>query len=149
TAYQDSTPLVALIGQVEKKFKDREAFQEVEFSSYFSHLCKWAVEIDDAKRIAELLHRAFHVDRSGRPGPVVVSLPEDMQDEMDGDDNYASSKVNTSLTNSEFLKETIEALKQTEKPVIIAGGGVILSNTKQNLIKLSEVLQLPVATAFR
>src|SRR5699024_1815131 len=149
TAFQDSTPIVALIGQVEKKFKDREAFQEVEFSSYFSHLCKWAVEIDDAKRIPELLHRAFHVARSGRPGPVVVSLPEDMQDEMVEDNNYAPIKVKPNRPNSESVKETIEALKQAEKPVIIAGGGVILSKATQNLIKLSEVLQIPVATAFR
>jgi len=149
TAYQDSTPLVALIGQVEKKFKDREAFQEVEFSSYFSHLCKWSVEIDDAKRIPELLHRAFHVARSGRPGPVVVSLPEDMQDEMVEDNNYDSIKVNPIRPNRESIKEINEALKQAEKPVIIAGGGVILSKATENLIKFSEAMQIPVATAFR
>src|SRR5690625_3431649 len=78
TAMQDSTPVVALIGQVERPFKGKEAFQEIDFAAYFSHLCKWAVEIDDAERIPEILHRAFYIARSGRPGPVVVSLPHDM-----------------------------------------------------------------------
>src|SRR5690625_6331562 len=73
TAMQDSTPVVALIGQVERPFKGKEAFQEIDFAAYFSHLCKWAVEIDDAERIPEILHRAFYIARSGRPGPVVVS----------------------------------------------------------------------------
>lgn len=149
TAFQDSTPIVALIGQVEKKFKDREAFQEVEFSSYFSHLCKWAVEINDAKRIPELLHRAFHVARSGRPGPVVVSLPEDMQDEIVSENNYAPIKVNPPRPNKESVKEIITEVKQAKQPVIIAGGGIILSKATSNLVQLSETLKIPVATAFR
>src|SRR5699024_6537108 len=149
TAFQDSTPIVALIGQVEKKFKDREAFQEVEFSSYFSHLCKWAVEINDAKRIPELLHRAFHVARSGRPGPVVVSLPEDMQDAIVSENNYAPIKVNPPRPNKESVKEIITEVKQAKQPVIIAGGGIILSKATSNLVQLSETLKIPVATAFR
>src|SRR5699024_6775925 len=149
TAFQDSTPIVALIGQVEKKFKDREAFQEVEFSSYFSHLCKWAVEISDAKRIPELLHRAFHVARSGRPGPVVVSLPEDMQDEIVLDNHYAPIRVNSNRPNKDSIKQVIKELNQAEHPVIIAGGGVILSEATSNLIQLSEKLNIPVSTAFR
>jgi len=149
TAFQDSTPVVALIGQVEKKFKDREAFQEVKFSSFFSHLCKWAVEINDAKRIPELLHRAFHVARSGRPGPVVVSLPEDMQDEIVSDSIYGPIRVEPNRPNKNSVKRVAEELKQAKRPVIIAGGGVILSKATPNLIRLSEKLNIPVSTAFR
>src|SRR5699024_3232364 len=82
TAMQDSTPVVALIGQVERPFIGKEAFQEVDFEAYFSHLCKWSVEIDDVERIPEILHRAFYEARSGRPGPVVVSLPHDMLEDI-------------------------------------------------------------------
>src|SRR5690625_1310959 len=82
TAMQDSTPVVALIGQVERPFKGKEAFQEIDFAAYFSHLCKCAVEIDVAVRLPEILHRAFYEARSGRPGPVVVSLPHDMLEDV-------------------------------------------------------------------
>src|SRR5699024_9882421 len=149
TAFQDSTPIVALIGQVEKKFKDREAFQEVEFSSYFSHLCKWSVEISDANRIPELLHRAFHVARSGRPGPVVVSLPEDMQDEIVKNNQYAPIEVEPPRPNKNSVYKVSKELKQEKHPVIIAGGGIILSDATSNLIQLSENLNIPVVTAFR
>src|SRR5690625_3898894 len=74
TAMQDSTPLVALIGQVERPFIGREAFQEVDFQAYFSHLCKWAVEIDDVNRIPEILHRDFFIAMSCCSGAVFVSL---------------------------------------------------------------------------
>ena len=149
TAFQDSTPIVALIGQVEKKFKDREAFQEVEFSSYFSHLCKWSVEISDANRIPELLHRAFHVARSGRPGPVVVSLPEDMQDEIVKNNQYAPIEVEPPRPNKNSVYKVSKELEQAKHPVIIAGGGIILSDATSNLIQLSENLNIPVVTAFR
>src|SRR5699024_302134 len=149
TALQDTTPIVALIGQVEKKCKDREAVQEVEFSSYFSHLCKWSVEISDANRIPELLHRAFHVARSGRPGPVVVSLPEDMQDEIVKNNQYAPIEVEPPRPNKNSVYKVSKELEQAKHPVIIAGGGIILSDATSNLIQLSENLNIPVVTAFR
>lgn len=152
TAQQDSTPVVALLGQVERHFKDREAFQEVNFASYFKELCKWSVEIDDASRIPEILHRAFHVARSGRPGPVVVSLPEDMQDDIVEEiqhEFYNSIRVNKPRPEKELVKLAAEEISKAKKPIIIAGGGVILSKATENLIKLSEALHVPVATAFR
>src|SRR5699024_7467623 len=152
TAQQDSTPIVALLGQVERTFKEREAFQEVDFASYFKHLCKWAVEIDDANRIPEILHRAFHVARSGRPGPVVVSLPEDMQDDIVEDirhEIYKPIRVNRPRTENELIVQAAEEINKAKKPIIIAGGGVILSKATDNLIELYERLHIPVATAFR
>jgi acetolactate synthase-1/2/3 large subunit len=149
TAQQDSTPLVALIGQVERPFKNREAFQEVDFVSFFKDLCKWTVEIDDANRIPEILHRAFHVARSGRPGPVLVSLPEDMQDDLVTRDTHGPIKVTTIRPDIDAVQEAAKELKNAEKPVVIAGGGVILSEATQELVALAEALQIPVATAFR
>src|SRR5699024_7909319 len=105
TAQQDSTPLVALIDQVERSFKDREAFQEIDFNSFFNDICKWTVEIDDANRIPEILHRAFHVARSGRPGPVLVSLPEDMQDDIVNNDTHGPIKVTKPRADSETVQE--------------------------------------------
>jgi acetolactate synthase-1/2/3 large subunit len=149
TAMQDSTPLVALIGQVERPFRDREAFQEVNFVSYFSNLCKWSVEIDDANRIPEILHRAFHVARSGRPGPVVVSLPEDMQDDIVTSYTHGPIQIGSVRPNSDSVEQAATKLRKAEKPIIIAGGGVTLSNATPQLIELAEKLQIPVATAFR
>jgi len=149
TAQQDSTPLVALIGQVERPFRDREAFQEVDFVSFFRDLCKWTVEIDDANRIPEILHRAFHVARSGRPGPVLVSLPEDMQDDIVTRDTHGPIKETTVRPDAEAVQEVAQEIKKAKKPVIIAGGGVILSEATEELVSLAEAMQIPVATAFR
>src|SRR5690625_84314 len=153
TAQQDSTPMVAMLGQVERHFMGREAFQEVDFASYFKDLCKWSVEIDDANRIPEILHRAFHVARSGRPGPVVVSLPEDMQDDIvDGRQHELFGPIQAGRPRPEnaLVKEAAEKLCQAKKPIIIAGGGVNLSKgATENLVKVSEALNIPVATAFR
>src|SRR5262245_30671169 len=87
TAAQDSTPMVLLVGQVERTSAEREAFQEVDYRQMFAPLAKWVAQIDRAERIPEYLARAFHVATSGRPGPVVVALPEDMlSDEVAVDD---------------------------------------------------------------
>lgn len=149
TAQQDSTPLVALIGQVERPFKNREAFQEVDFVPFFSHLCKWTVEIDQADRVPELLHRAFHIARSGRPGPVLVSLPEDMLEDLTGDVTHTPYHVNSIQPNTESVKQAVSELSKAEKPIIIAGGGVDLAKAQPELIQIAETLQIPVVTAFR
>src|SRR6185503_16259466 len=82
TAFHDSTPLVLFIGQVARGFSEREAFQEIDYRRMFSPIAKWVTQIDDPARIPELLARAFQLAVSGRPGPVVIALPEDMQDEQ-------------------------------------------------------------------
>src|SRR5712691_3035768 len=77
-ARQDSTPLIMFVGQVARDMREREAFQEIDFRAVFGSLTKWATEIDDAARIPEIVSRAFYTAANGRPGPVVVALPEDM-----------------------------------------------------------------------
>src|SRR6185295_2159039 len=87
TAFQDSTPLLVLIGQVARADMERDAFQEIDYRQMFGPMAKWVAQIDDATRIPELVARAFHVATSGRPGPVVLALPEDMlTDEVDAAD---------------------------------------------------------------
>ncbi|HEX8109319.1 MAG TPA: thiamine pyrophosphate-binding protein, partial [Kofleriaceae bacterium] len=78
TAAQDSTPMVLLVGQIERWAADRETFQEVDYRQMFGPLAKWVAQVDRAERVPEYLARAFHVAMSGRPGPVVLALPEDM-----------------------------------------------------------------------
>ncbi|MEK4027117.1 thiamine pyrophosphate-dependent enzyme [Pseudobacillus sp. FSL P4-0506] len=149
TAMQDSTPLVALIGQVERPFKGKEAFQEVEFTAFFSHLCKWTVEIESIERIPELLHRAFYIAKSGRPGPVVVSLPHDMLEdtaeyiEQHVQDEYVPKPAD------EAVHVVLEKIREAARPIIIAGGGVTRTKSADLLVRFAETMNVPVATAFR
>src|SRR4030095_12862420 len=80
TAYHDSTPMILFVGQVARGFGEREAFQEIDYRRMFAPIAKWVTQIDDPVRIPELLARAFQLAVSGRPGPVVIALPEDMLD---------------------------------------------------------------------
>lgn len=149
TASHDSTPLVAFIGQVERSFLGREAFQEVDLAAYFKHLCKWTVEIDDVNRIPELVHRAFHVARSGRPGPVVVSLPQDMLMEWTEAGEHKPLMMSPVHPDPKAIEEICEELVKAKRPIVIAGGGVIRSGASRALVQLAERLNIPVATAFR
>ncbi|WP_408011475.1 thiamine pyrophosphate-dependent enzyme [Pseudalkalibacillus sp. A8] len=149
TAAQDSTPLVALIGQVERPFKEKEAFQEVNLADFFSHLCKWTVEIDRVERIPELLHRAFHMARSGRPGPVLVALPHDMLEDEAEMVSYPSYRPLPPQPHWENVKHAIEMIRKAERPILIAGGGVIHAKAGPLLVQFAEAMNLPVATAFR
>lgn len=149
TAQQDSTPMVALIGQIERANKEKEAFQEVDLQAFFSHLCKWTVEITQTERIPELLHRAFHIARSGRPGPVVVSLPQDMLNEVAEYVELNSYHTNSPQTDTDSIKKVLTELKKAKRPFIIAGGGIIQSKATPQLVEFAEKLDIPVATAFR
>lgn len=149
TARQDSTPLVALIGQVERPFRQREAFQEIDLASYFSPVCKWTVEIDRRERIPEMLHRAFHLARSGRPGPVLVSLPEDMLEERKEKGTHHPIPTQTVPPNEKLLMQVKQELLHAKRPVIIAGGGVTQSRAQSELVEIAEKLKIPVVTAFR
>src|SRR5919112_1569610 len=80
-ARQDSTPLIMFVGQVGRAMREREAFQEIDYRAAFGPIAKWATEVDDPARLPEIVSRAFHVATSGRPGPVVIALPEDVQTE--------------------------------------------------------------------
>jgi acetolactate synthase I/II/III large subunit len=149
TAHQDSTPVVAFIGQVEKEFRGREGFQEIDLAEYFSHLVKWTIEIDDATRVPELVHRAFHMARSGRPGPVVVSLPQDVLDEIAEVEFVESVFFNKPRPDHDAVEKAKELLVSAKRPIIVAGGGVTSTKSATELVALAEQLDIPVASAFR
>ncbi|OBZ94810.1 thiamine pyrophosphate-binding protein [Pararhizobium polonicum] len=149
TAFQDSTPMILFIGQVARDQVEREAFQELDYRRMFGQMAKWVVEIDDAARIPELISQAFHRAVNGRPGPVVVALPEDMlTDEVTVDDVPAFKTVEAHA-GEEQLAELVSLLEKAERPMVVAGGGGWTTAAVNNLRAFSEAFSLPVAASFR
>src|SRR5690625_226583 len=149
TAYQDSTPMVVFLGQVHSKFRGREGFQEVDLEHYFHSIAKWAVEIRDTERMPEIVQRAFRTARSGRPGPVIVSLPEDILP-VESEMNFGPVSPPPKPAPSEAeLNQIKKILNNAKSPLIIAGGGVKSAQAEQELIDLAEKHQIPVIASFR
>src|SRR6185312_1042615 len=121
-ARQDSIPMILFIGQIAQKAREREAFQEVDYRAFYGPICKWATEIDDAARIPEILTRAFAVATSGRPGPVVIALPEDMlTDLVEAPDALPFTPVETRPGTAE-LDQFEALLAKAKRPFFILGG---------------------------
>jgi hypothetical protein len=121
TAFQDSTPMILFVGQAAQDHLDREAFQEVDFRAMFTPLAKWAAEIRDADRIPEYVARAFHVATSGRPGPVVLSLPEDV---LSGECNTPATRryqKSEPTASREAVKRAHAMLMRAENPFVVTG----------------------------
>lgn len=149
TAYQDSTPMIVLLGQVHSKFRGREGFQEVDLDRFFDPIAKWTVEVKDASRMPEIMQKAFHIAQSGRPGPVVISLPEDvLPKEAEMRFGYVSERPKPAPGQSEVTKFQ-QLLSKAERPLIIAGGGVKSAGAEDELVHFAEKHNVPVMTAFR
>ena len=148
-AMQDSTPMILFIGQVASHAREREAFQEVDYRAFFGPIAKWATEIDDAARIPEILTRAFSVATSGRPGPVVISLPEDMLTSVvDAPAALPYTPVETRPGNAE-MEELAALLKDAKRPFVILGGSRWNEKAVANFQKAAEAWSLPVGCSFR
>ena len=148
-AKQDSSPLILFVGQVGREMREREAFQELDYRAVFGSMAKWATEIDDAARIPEIVSRAFPVACNGRPGPVVIALPEDMlRDRIVVPDAAAFEPVETwpGQTDMSRLQKMLWAAK---KPVVIIGGSRWSETACAALARFAERFQLPVMTTFR
>ena len=148
-ALQDSTPMILLVGQVGRDTVDRESFQEIDYRQMFGPVAKWAAQIDDATRIPEYMARAFRVATSGRPGPVVLALPEDMLT-----DRVAVADAQPYVPTQAALSETqvaavIEAMRGAERPLLLAGGPGWTDEGAEALRRFAEDNDLPVATSFR
>ena len=149
TAFQDSTPMILFIGQVASDQVEREAFQEVDYRRMFGQMAKWVVQIDDVARIPELVSQAFHRAVNGRPGPVVVALPEDMLTaHASVADVPAHKKVEISA-GAEQLQELAGLLKQAERPVVMLGGSGWNKQAVADAEAFCTANNLPVATSFR
>ena len=148
-AKQDSSPLIVFVGQIERGMRDREAFQEMDYRAIFGQAAKWATEIDDPARIPEILSRAFHVATSGRPGPVVIALPEDMLVELATvPDAPRYTPVDCGPTATQ-MAGLAERLAHAKSPVAILGGTRWDETSVREFAAFADRLQLPVAVSFR
>ena len=148
-AMQDSQPMILFIGDVARGDRDREGFQEVDFAAMFAPLCKWAARIDDARRIPEYVARAYATAMSGRPGPVVLALPEDML-------RYAVEALDRPLVqppeqdpDGAAMEQVMALLKDACAPIAIVGGAGWDAGAAHYFAKFAVRIGLPVATAFR
>jgi acetolactate synthase-1/2/3 large subunit len=148
-ASQDSTPMILLIGQVARDAMEREAFQEIDYRRMFGQLAKWVAQIDDARRIPEFMSRAFHVATSGRPGPVVLALPEDMLvDEVEVADGKPFRPVETA-PGTASMTALRELLAAAQRPILILGGSTWDREGVARMEAYALANKLPVACVFR
>jgi len=147
-AYQDSSPMILFIGQVGRPMLDREAFQEIDYRRMFGQMSKWTAEISDAARIPEYVNRAFHVASSGRPGPVVLALPEDMlRDRVVETEIVPASNV--SITpGGDALGRLRQLLAAAERPLVMLGGRGWDQAACEAFRSFAETNYLPVTCAF-
>ncbi len=148
-AFQDSTPMVLLVGDVASGARDREAFQEVDYFGFFGALTKRVERIDDARRIPEYVARAFATAMNGRPGPVVLVLPEDMLTETADAAPLPCVEPVETFIGPDPLQRLREMLFKSERPLIIAGGSGWTPQSASALQRFAERWQLPVTNAFR
>jgi acetolactate synthase-1/2/3 large subunit len=150
TAFQGSTPMVLFIGQVARHSRDREGFQEVDLRAMFAPLAKWAAEIDDATRIPEYIARAFQTAISGRPGPVVLSLPEDMLSAVVSTASQIRPVVAASATaRAQDLQQLAEMLQLASRPLLVVGGSGWSVEGLDALRDFAHRNSLPLLASFR
>lgn len=150
-AHQDSQPMILFVGDVARPMRDREGFQEVNFEAFFGPIAKWAARIDDPARVPEYVARAYSVTMSGRPGPVVLALPEDMLcDPVDG-----AIKPRPLVTRPaqavcpDAMQAAFAMLADAASPIAIIGGAGWNAKAREHFQQFAENIGLPVATAFR
>ena len=149
TAMQDSTPMVIFIGQVARDQEYREAFQEVDYHQFYGAICKEVVQIDHAERVPELVSQAFHIAASGRPGPVAVSIPEDMQRDMADVADARSFTTVRSEVGPKAMADFRAQLANSERPLMILGGAGWSEKACTDIQAFSEANGVPVAASFR
>lgn len=149
TAHQDSTPMILFIGQVGNDFIEREAFQEIDYRRMFGQMAKWVAQIDRADRIPEYVARAYQIAVSGRPGPVVLALPEDMLTSKAEVANARSFQAVQAAPAPEQIKQLAELLANAKRPVVLLGGGGWTLEACAKLQTFVERHHLPTACTFR
>ena len=148
-AHQDSTPMILMIGQVQRDFLDREAFQEVDFCTMFQPLTKWVAQVDDVKRIPEYVSRAWRTAMSGRPGPVALVFPEDVLFETTEIADLPPVAVSQSAVPPQTPQLVREFFNGAKRPLIVVGGSGWSEHLRVQLAAFSERNNLPVVAEFR
>ena len=149
TASQDSAPIILFIGQVQRDGSDRESLQEIDYGHMFGKIAKWSGQIDDPARVPELVGRAFHTAVNGRPGPVVLSLPEDMLTERCEAAPLKPFRRAEAAPSTAALDQLSTLLASAVRPLLVLGGGGWTAEACQDIRRFAERFGLPVATGFR
>ncbi|GAA4036224.1 thiamine pyrophosphate-binding protein [Parerythrobacter jejuensis] len=148
-AFQDSQPMILFVGDVAREMRDREGFQEVDFPALFAPLAKWSARIDDADRIPEYVARAWSVAISGRPGPVVLALPEDMLSDATSQRPRPAVVRPAQATCPDAMQTMMAMIADAASPVAIIGGAGWNAKAREHFQLFAERIGIPVATAFR
>ena len=148
-AQQDSTPMILFVGQISREMREREAFQELDYRAVFGSIAKWATEIDDPARIPELISRAYYVATGGRPGPVVIALPEDMLVERIAVPDAPACEPVEIWPGATDMSRLQKMLWAAERPVMLLGGSRWSAAACAAVARFAERFALPVATSFR
>ncbi|WP_324669289.1 thiamine pyrophosphate-binding protein [Geochorda subterranea] len=148
-AHQDASPVVAIAGQVGTPKRGRHAFQELAMARSLGPVVKWAVEVTRPERAAEAVAQALVVARLGRPGPVLVALPEDVLEADGGETVPALPAADPPVPHPERLEQALDWIERAERPVVVAGRGVLMAGASQALARFAEAFALPVYSAWR
>ncbi len=148
-AFQDSTPMILFVGDLDRADKAREGFQEVDFAAFFAPIAKWAARIDDARRIPEYVARAYRVATAGRPGPVVLAIPEDMlREAVEVPDRPPVAPLSVA-PDPGAIQALFELLKEACAPIAIVGGADWSPRAAHHFATFAHRHGIPVAAAFR
>ena len=148
-AMQDSTPMLLFVGQIPFEETDRESFQEVDYRKMFGPLAKWVTQIDDARRIPELVAHAVDVATSGRPGPVVIALSEEMQRDMVDVPDLARTTLRPAVPDPRSIAELPALLAKSRRPLAILGGSTWSAEGRSAIRRFLTERNIPVSVAFR
>ena len=149
TAFQDSTPLILFIGQIDSEYTERESFQEIDYRRMYGQMAKWVAQIDRADRVPEMVSHAFHLAVSGRPGPVVLALPEDMQTTRATVADTARYQRVAAHPGAADMQKLREMIAQAERPFIMLGGGGWNKEACDDIQAFVQANALPVACTYR
>ena len=148
-AFQDSTPLVLVVGQVGRGMLDREAFQEMDYRRMYGEMAKWVAQVDQTERIPEYVSRAFHTAASGRPGPVVLALPEDVLSARADVPDARPAVPGVPKAAASDVEAFAKLLAESERPMLIVGGGGWSAGAARDLARFSAAHHVPVSASFR
>ena len=149
TARQDSTPMILFIGQVDTQAFGREAWQEIDYRHMFGSIAKWVDQIDDVQRLPEMIARAYSIATSGRPGPVVLALPEDMLSREVDSPVLTKYKRSGAAPSNEDIQSLEALVEKAKKPLLMLGGGAWTKDAGEKIAEFANNHSLPIISAFR
>jgi acetolactate synthase-1/2/3 large subunit len=149
TAQQDAIPMILIVGQVPRADLRREAFQEIDYQRMYGTIAKWVFEVTDPGQLAEAAFKAIRIATSGTPGPVVLAIPEDLQQQPVAQPQWMAREHESTKPEDSTLRQVLQQIEAAERPLIVAGGGFEAPGGREALRALAEAWHIPVALSFR